>query len=276
MEDQNNAVDFKLGESFPLTPHKGDTAMLDFIDETFSLVVYKTTPTQAEMNAIACGPMELSLLLLPVDPHLFLDAELETGETLQCAFYIKSCPTETQELIFSQGAPMALRIFLVDTPSNRLTAMRTIPFDEDFSASFYLALKGQTLSSYEPVHEGDTAPDAEMKYLPAEGYEYVESHLDVASLKDTMDDSQSGEGAGEEETAEKEIADEAPIEESAAENQPEETNPDLSEDMDSAIRDVLARYPAPKLSGYFCYYCGTPLIEGAHFCYKCGKRQPEH
>jgi hypothetical protein len=275
MVNLDSAVSFKIGESFPLAPHEGDTVMLELMDGTFSLLTYQAAPTQEEVAAISRGGMELSLMLLPVDPHLFLDAELDSGETLQCAFYIKSCSPEMQELIMSQGAPQSLRIFLVDTPSNKLIAMRTISFDEDFSESFYMALKGQTLSSYEPVHAEGAVMDTEMKYTPADGYEYVESHLDVAPL-DAAETAQSDE--------EEPVKEDTPAEESAADKEqteedkaeiPVETAPDFAEDMDAAIKDVLARYPAPKLSGYFCYYCGTPLIEGANFCYKCGKRQPK-
>ncbi|MCH3951563.1 MAG: zinc ribbon domain-containing protein [Acidaminococcus sp.] len=283
MANLDSAVSFKIGESFPLALHEGDTVMLELMDGTFSLVAYQTAPTQEEVAAISRGGMELSLTLLPVDPHLFLDAELDSGETLQCAFYIKSCSPEMQELIMSQGAPQTLRIFLVDTPSNKLMAMRTILFDEDFSESFYMALKGQTLSSYEPVHAEGAIMDTEMKYTPADGYEYVESHLDVAPLDDTETAQPDEEEPAEEDTdeeapTEEEPSEESLLEEAAAENAaetPVETNPDFAEDMDAAIKDVLSRYPAPKLSGYFCYYCGTPLIEGANFCYKCGKRQPK-
>jgi hypothetical protein len=305
MENQVSAVSFKLGKSFPLAPHEGDTVVLKLVGGSFSLIVYQTTPTQKEIDAIARGAMELSLLLLPVDPHLFLDVELDTKETLQSAFYIKSCSPETQKLIISQGAPQSLRIFLVDTPSNRLMAMRTISFDEDFSVSFYMALKGQTLSSYEPIHIEGSALDTEMKYTPAEGYEYIESHLDAASLEDSETEPLAEEEPAKEDTiedrhAEDEVENKETIKEEAAEEtavneepskksvpekdhakedttheNPVKINPEFTEEMEAAIKDVLSRYPAPKVSRFFCYYCGTPLIEGAHFCYRCGKRQPE-
>jgi hypothetical protein len=181
MRDESRLIGLKLENPFPLARHEDGTVLLKHFCGAFSLIAYQTAPTQEEIDAVARGLIKLSLVLLPVSPQLFLNVGLETGNSLQGSFNIKSCSDAHQKVIFAQGTPRYIRIFFVDTTSNCLRAMRIVPFDKEFATSFDLALKGQALASY-----GSESDNGAVEYTPAKGYETVKAHLETAPLEEPV------------------------------------------------------------------------------------------